>query len=87
MRDSGLDKDEPKSIHCRTAARALQQYLDSEIRDEFLVTAISFHLELCRDCGMEAETYSRIKVAIASEGRAFDSETMARLNRFLDDLL
>ncbi|NIR39979.1 MAG: hypothetical protein GWN79_20905, partial [Actinobacteria bacterium] len=45
---------------CREVGRALQHYLDGNVAEDF-AEKIADHLEDCRRCGLEVETYTRIK--------------------------
>ena len=74
----------PPSRECAHVGRLLQQYLDGEI-DEEAAQRVAAHLEICRHCGLEAETYRRLKAALAGQGGA-DESTLARLREFVDDL-
>lgn len=70
---------------CLRVARVLQSYLDGEV-DPPTATAVAEHLELCRRCGLEASTYTAIKIAIAAGDRVrqerVDATTLARLDLF-----
>jgi anti-sigma factor RsiW len=48
---------------CPEVARVLQRYLDGEV-DEHTRRLVSEHLEDCRRCGLEVETYTALKQAI-----------------------
>lgn len=49
---------------CRQVARLVQSYLDGEV-DGLTADRVGAHLEECRRCGLEAETYAEIKHALA----------------------
>lgn len=50
-------------LSCEQVAMVMQQYLDSELAaDE--VPKVLAHLEMCKDCGLEAELYTKIKDAL-----------------------
>jgi anti-sigma factor RsiW len=73
---------------CHRTARELQAYLDGEVSPPS-ARAVAEHLEECRRCGMEAETYAAIKTAVAARagGASGDHADVApdvleRLDRF-----
>lgn len=66
---------------CADVARALQRYLDGHV-DDLTARRVQRHLERCRRCGLEAETYQAIKDTLARRGRDFDPESLERLRRF-----
>jgi hypothetical protein len=45
-------------------------------------TRIEAHLEQCRRCGMEAETYAQIKAALAAHRPDVPAESIDRLRQF-----
>ena len=66
---------------CRQAGRALQAYLDGAL-DAGSARRVSRHLETCRRCGLEAETYAAIKATLARGGREVDPHVVSRLQDF-----
>ena len=70
---------------CARVGKVLQEYLDSELDAETASQVLS-HLDDCRQCGLEAETYRRIKDSI---GRQFqpDAAAIERLRNFADRLI
>ncbi|MEM8619812.1 MAG: zf-HC2 domain-containing protein [Actinomycetota bacterium] len=70
---------------CHEAAAVLQQYLDGEIDDTTAVRVAS-HLDVCRDCGIEAETYERIKSTLAIRRADLPEDSVARLRDFAASL-
>lgn len=75
---------------CHEVGRILQDYLDDGL-DEKTVAKVTAHLDHCRRCGMEADTYTRIKEAVARVGREGmihpeDQLSIERLRRFADAL-
>lgn len=73
---------------CQHVARVLQSYLDGEV-DSMTEKMVAEHLEVCRRCGLAANTYQAIKTAIASTAPtpdAVDTEAVDRLRRFADEL-
>jgi anti-sigma factor RsiW len=76
----------PDLASCMEVGRALQSYLDGHV-DDLTAQRVTRHLELCRRCGMKAETYADIKASLARRGPAVDPEAVARLRAFGDELL
>ncbi len=67
---------------CAEVARRLQRYLDGNL-DDGRAQQLAAHLEMCRDCGMEAETYLDIKAALAAHGTGpLPDDALARLADF-----
>ena len=62
-------------ISCAHVQDLVQAYLDNEL-DEPDRARLAAHLELCRPCGVEAETYERIKKSLSAPAPA---ETVERL--------
>lgn len=76
---------------CHAVGQWLQHYLDSEL-DPPVVAQVEEHLETCVRCGLEVDTYSRIKSALAeSRGESpaliDDEVALERLRRFADELV
>ncbi len=69
-------------LTCPEVGRLLQRFLDDELDDEAAVDAIARHIDDCGRCGLEAETYERIKVALARRRPDLPVETVERLRRF-----
>lgn len=75
----GRRSSEP--LDCHAVGELLQQYLDHEI-DEDRAWLIAAHLEDCRRCGLEAETYEQIKQTLAAQRTDVPEESVARLREF-----
>ncbi|MGW0733129.1 anti-sigma factor family protein [Streptomyces sp. NPDC002851] len=73
------DPDE-RRLNCMRVARILQSYLDGET-DEVTARRVAAHLEDCRRCGLRAETYQKIKEAVARREQP-DADAVARLRSF-----
>lgn len=73
------------SATCAEVMRHLQSYIDGEIQDELAVRRIAAHLETCRRCGLEVETYRRLKKSLRSMG-PLDAQAIARLGEFAKHL-
>jgi anti-sigma factor RsiW len=64
-----------------SVARVLQAYLDGEV-DKAMARRVGAHLELCRRCGMKADTYRLIKSSLARGATSWDDLTRRRLEEF-----
>ena len=69
---------------CAEVGKILQQYLDVEL-DAASASRVLSHLEDCRNCGLELETYHRIKDSVSRQVRP-DSGALDRLRAFADEL-
>jgi len=69
---------------CARVGKVLQQYLDTEL-DAATASEVLSHLEECRDCGLEAATYRRIKASVARSGVP-DPDEVANLRAFAEEL-
>ena len=69
------------TVRCREVGKVLQSYLDGDVEPDF-AAKIAEHLDACRDCGLEAETYQRIIDSLAGKRPAVDEQTIARLREF-----
>ena len=68
-------------LDCRAVGRVLQSYLDNEVEDDF-AAKIESHLEACRACGLELETYQQIKTTLAARMPDVDPAAVERLRSF-----
>ncbi len=68
-------------LSCQQVGKDLQSFLDGE---ETNVTAedLSAHLEACKDCGLEADVYRKIKLAISQTAEPVDKGSLDRLQDF-----
>lgn len=85
IRRSFLRRNRPE-VDCREVGKVLQSYLDDDVEDDF-AAKISAHLEACKHCGLEVETYRRIKASLAARMPAVDPAALERLRRFGDELI
>jgi anti-sigma factor RsiW len=76
-----LDRFRRPSRDCRAVGRRLQAYLDGEI-DDRRRAQIAAHLDACRDCGLEVDTYREIKASLAHDRPPVADEALRRLQRF-----
>lgn len=75
----------PGGVECREVARVLQTYLDGEL-DQRTAEKAAAHLEVCRRCGLEADTYRQLKEALAKRAEPVDTEALERLRAFTHEL-
>jgi anti-sigma factor RsiW len=66
---------------CEEVGHWLQHHLDGEL-DERRSRRLAAHLDDCRRCGLEAETYVRIKRSLSDTGEPLPPESLARLRDF-----
>ncbi|MGZ6802364.1 MAG: zf-HC2 domain-containing protein [Nocardioidaceae bacterium] len=76
----------PHMASCLEVGRQLQSFLDGEV-DGLTAARLSRHLELCRRCGMRAETYRQIKRSLERRAVDVDPDAVARLRAFGEHLL
>jgi anti-sigma factor RsiW len=69
---------------CAALSEHFQTHLDHELDDE-TARRIVEHLEVCKACGLEYETYRSIKTSV-ERMRPPSPSAMARLTEFADDL-
>ena len=72
-------------LSCHQVAAVLQEYLDKEL-DAAEVPKVLEHLEQCRDCGLEADLYERIKSSLHGHQQAPDADSMARIRSMAEEL-
>lgn len=68
-------------LRCREAGRLLQRHLDGEL-DELGSRRVARHLEACRRCGMDAESYEEIKRALRRSAGRPPADAVGRLLAF-----
>lgn len=73
------------ALSCHEVARLLQSYLDGEL-DDLGRERVVQHLDDCRRCGLEAETYRAIKDSLVRAAPELPPEPLERLRAFADDL-
>jgi anti-sigma factor RsiW len=69
---------------CAEVARVLQRFLDGRL-DVQRARRAAVHLDRCRDCGLELETYVAIKESLFRLGAPPD-DAVVRLHDFADRL-
>jgi anti-sigma factor RsiW len=70
-----------EELSCREVGKILQTYLDGEL-DELRARRVARHLEMCRRCGMAAETYAEIKQILRRSAGSPPQDAIARLRAF-----
>lgn len=71
---------------CRHVTSELQAYLDGELQDAAKIARVAEHLEACRRCGLDAETYRTLKDDLARLARPVDRGAVERLRDFVESL-
>jgi anti-sigma factor (TIGR02949 family) len=72
-------------VNCREVGKVLQSYLDNDVEEDF-AEKIAAHLEACKDCGLEVETYRQIKTSLASKMPEVEPAALERLKAFGNQL-
>jgi anti-sigma factor RsiW len=75
----------PKINTCREVGLRIQSYLDDELDSERMAQ-ISAHLDMCVDCGVEADVFRQIKADLASQAPATDDAALERLRQFSENI-
>jgi len=70
-----------RPMTCGEVGEWLQHYLDGELNDR-RSERLAAHLEDCRRCGLEADTYERIKHSLADHQPSVPADSLARLREF-----
>ena len=73
-------------VSCIQVARILQRYLDDQL-DERAASQVAAHLDECRRCGLDAESYREVKMALAHSSRPPSPERVERLTSFVAHLV
>jgi len=68
-------------MQCDEVGRLLQHYIDGHL-DERRANRLAAHLEDCLRCGLEANTYQRIKGSLAERRGSVPADSLARLREF-----
>lgn len=75
----------PGGISCAEVAEIVQSFVDDETDTE-TANKISAHIEDCRRCGLEVETYRKIKSSIGKRSQPIDAASLHRLRSFAERL-
>lgn len=70
-----------KQLSCHQVGQVLQSYLDDELDDD-AARKVAAHLEDCRRCGLEAETYEALKASLQRGPAGLADEPVTRLREF-----
>lgn len=74
-----------RGLSCKQVDAVMQQYLDQEL-EASQVPKVLKHLEACKDCGLEASMYTRIKDSLLSHQAAPDAASTARIRSLAEEL-
>ncbi len=75
-----------RRLMCPEVRRTLQRYLDGEVDGEW-ASRVRDHLEDCRRCGLEADTYQALKGRLEARGPEVPAELVTRLRQFAEGLV
>lgn len=67
-----------KQMSCHQVGQVLQAYLDDELDDD-VARKVAVHLEHCRRCGLEVETYEALKASLQRGPAGLEAEPVTRL--------
>ncbi len=68
-------------LSCKQVGKDLQSFLDGETT-EVSSDDLKAHLEACKDCGLEADVYRKIKDALGRQAEPVDEDSLHRLRDF-----
>lgn len=71
---------------CIEVLHNLDAYLDGEITDQRTARRIAAHLDVCRRCGMKAETIAELKASLRRLAPTVDPNALDRLRQFARSL-
>lgn len=71
-----------EQLTCPEVGRLVQRYLDGELESQAEIDALAAHLDDCRRCGLEAETYQKIKDALGTRTVEVPQDSVDRLREF-----
>ncbi len=74
-----------RSMSCQQVEAVLQQYLDEEL-EAAEVPKVLKHLEACKDCGLEATVYTRIKDSLLNHQDSPTDDSMVRIRALAQEL-
>ena len=70
-----------RPMTCGEVGEWLQRYLDGDL-DDRRSERLAAHLDDCRRCGLEADTYERIKRSLTDHQLSVPADSLARLREF-----
>jgi anti-sigma factor RsiW len=74
-----------RPMHCREVGQLLQHYLDGCV-DSDRARRIADHLDECRRCGLDADSYQQIKASLGRQRIDVPADSVERLRRFSERL-
>jgi anti-sigma factor RsiW len=74
-----------RGMSCQQVEAVLQQYLDKEL-EASEVPKVLKHLEACKDCGLEADMYTRIKDSLVTHQSEPSTDSMDRIRLLAEEL-
>ena len=77
--------DARAAARCIEIGRQIQTYLDDGL-DPDTAAKVSHHLAACRRCGLTADDYRRLKLALAETSAPIPAEPLQRLQALAADL-
>lgn len=72
--------------NCIEVLRKLDAYLDGEISEPRTARRIAAHLDVCRRCGMKAQTVTELKASLRRLAPKVDPNALDRLRHFARSL-
>jgi anti-sigma factor RsiW len=70
-----------RQLSCHQVGEVLQTYLDREL-DDGTAAKVAAHLEDCRRCGLELETYEALKASLQRGPAGLADDPVTRLRAF-----
>lgn len=74
-----------RGLSCHQVEQVLQEYLDGELDPEETPKVLA-HLDQCRDCGLEADLYTRIKGTLQTYQEAPTDDSMLNVRALAAEL-
>lgn len=74
-----------RGLSCQQVEQVMQQYLDGELAPEETPKVLE-HLEACKDCGLEADLYTRIKATLHLHQETPSDDSMANVRALAAEL-
>lgn len=74
-----------RGLSCHQVEQVMQQYLDGELSPDETPKVLE-HLEACKDCGLEADLYNRIKSTLHTYQETPTDDAMASVRALATEL-
>lgn len=74
-----------RGMSCSQVEEVMQQYLDNELEPSEVPKVLA-HLEACKDCGLEAELYTRIQNSLHEHQAAPSADSMDKIRALAREL-